>query len=237
MGVTSARFPARRRPPRRWDLWSLAARTVCVLGLACGVLVWSPAGVAGTALSLVVLSWCLLLVIGVKGSRRNWLALSVGAGITGAAGLVAAAGFAGAVLLGLVAATSPFARFLGRTSRRTTLGSLTFDESVAPDVAAEPPAALAQVEGRTAAGRLAELSRRLPRPDKLVELDDSALCLAWRQSFVSLSASRDTRCVLELVELREQYLEELTRRHPDEIARWLASGARAAGNPMRFLAS
>jgi hypothetical protein len=184
----------------------------------------------------VVLSWCLLLVIGVKGSRRNRLALSVGAGITGAAGLVAAAGLAGAVLLGLVAATSPFARFLGRTSRRTSLGSLTFDEGASPGVP-ESPAALAQVEGRTSAGRLAELSKRLPRPDKLVELDDSALCLAWRQSFVSLSASRDARCVLELVELREQYLEELTRRHPDEIARWLASGARAAGNPMRFLAS
>ena len=90
-------------------------------------------------------------------------------------------------------------------------------------------------EPRASLGRLAELRTRLPRPDGLVDLDDSALCLAWRQSFVSLTATRDTRSALELTELREHYLDELTRRHPAEVSRWLASGARAASNPMRFL--
>jgi hypothetical protein len=209
---------------------------VCVLGLACGVLVWSVAGVAGTAASLVALSWCLLLVVGVKGRRRNRAAVSVGAGITGGAGLVAAAGVAGVVLLLLVVATSPFVRFLGRSGRRTPLEGASFDDP-APSEEPRPSRGPVLGETRSPAGRLAELSNRLPRADKLVDLDDSALCLAWRQSFVSLSASRDAPSVLELVELREQYLDELTRRHPAEIARWLASGARAAGNPMRFLAS
>ena len=54
-------------------------------------------------------------------------------------------------------------------------------------------------------------------------------------SVVSITATRDTRDLLELIELREQYLDELTRRHPVEISRWLASGARAASNPMRFI--
>jgi hypothetical protein len=207
-----------------------------VLGLACGVLVWSVAGVAGTAASLVVLSWCLLLVIGVTGRRRNRAALNVGVGITGGAGLVAASGIAGTVLLILVVATSPLVRFLGRSSRRTALDGGSGEDEL-PPLGTLPRSGLAQGEPRSPAGRLAELSKRLPRPDTLVDLDDSALCLAWRQSFVSLTASRDARIVLELVELREHYLEELTRRHPEEIARWLASGARAAGNPMRFLAS
>jgi hypothetical protein len=234
--VTSARYPARRRPPRRWDLWALAARAVGVLGLACGILVWSVAGVAGTTVSLVALSWCLLLVVGVKGPRRNRAAVYVGAGIAGGAGLVAGAGLAGVVLLLLVGATSPFVRFLGRSGRRTPLEGHSLDHAVPPDEPG-PSDRVVLGEARSSAGRLAELSKRLPRPEKLVDLDDSALCLAWRQSFVSLSASMDAGSVLELVELREQYLDELTRRHPAEIARWLASGARAAGNPMRFLAS
>jgi hypothetical protein len=234
--VTSARYPRRRRPPRRWDLWSLAARGVCGLGLACGVLVWSVVGVVGTALSLIVLSWCLLLVIGVKGRRRNQVALSVGAGTTGAAGLVAAAGLAGVVLLLLVGATSPLVRFLGRSSRRTDLPGASPSDPT-PGLGTRPLSGFVQGESHGSAGRLAELSKRLPRPDRLDDLDDPALCLAWRQSFVSLAASKDVGSVLELVELRERYLEELTRRHPDEIARWLASGARAAGNPMRFLAT
>jgi hypothetical protein len=209
---------------------------VCAVGLVGGVLVWSVTGVVGTALSLVVLCWWLLLIVGVKGRRRGRLARRAGLGITGSAGLVASGGVAGIVLLLLVVVSSPFGKFLGRSSRGTAIESEIPDES-RPLPPVRRPGGRTDLETRSAAGRLAELRSRLPRSDRIVELDDSELCLAWRQSFVSLTATRDARSVLELVELRGQYLDELTRRHPTEIARWLASGARAAGNPMRFLAS
>lgn len=212
----------------------MAARAVCALGLVCGALVWSVAGVAGTTVALIVLSWWLLLILGVNGRRRNRIARRAGAGIAGAAGLVAAAGVAGIVLLLLLVVSSPFLRFLVRSRRRPT-----FEDD--PQATPAPPASggrtvRGHVESETSpSGRLAELTKRLPRRERLVDLDDSALCLAWRQSFVSLAATRDARLRLELAELREQYLDELTRRHPVEISRWLASGARAASNPMRFL--
>jgi len=40
-----------------------------------------------------------------------------------------------------------------------------------------------------------------------------------------------------VVQLRQRYLDELQRRCPQGVARWLASGARAAGNPMTYLES
>lgn len=236
MDVTRAGYPAPRRAPRHWDLWSLTARAVCAIGLVGGVLVWSVTGVVVASLSLVVLCWWLLLIVGVKGRRRGRLARRAGLGIAGSAGLVGAGGVAGIVLLLLVVVSSPFVRFVGRGSRGTAFASEAPDER-RPTAPGRRVGGLADVETRSAAGRLAELRSRLPRSDRLVELDDSELCLAWRQSFVSLTATRDASSVLELVELRGQYLDELTRRHPTEIARWLASGARAAGNPMRFLAS
>jgi len=37
------------------------------------------------------------------------------------------------------------------------------------------------------------------------------------------------------VEQRQLYLDEFERRNPTGLAEWLASGARAAGDPTRFI--
>jgi hypothetical protein len=40
---------------------------------------------------------------------------------------------------------------------------------------------------------------------------------------------------LSIVEARRDYIDELERRSPHGLMAWLASGARAAGDPSRFI--
>jgi hypothetical protein len=67
------------------------------------------------------------------------------------------------------------------------------------------------------------------------ELSDDALCLAWRASFSALQRAHTPTERLRIVDERLAYLEELERRNPPGVAAWLASGARAAGDPSRFV--
>ena len=66
-------------------------------------------------------------------------------------------------------------------------------------------------------------------------LDDTDLCHAWRASFTALERARTAEARLDVVCLRQVYLDELERRHPAGVRDWLDSGARAAGNPARYL--
>jgi hypothetical protein len=75
----------------------------------------------------------------------------------------------------------------------------------------------------------------MPGAEGVPALDDGALCQAWRRSYVRLEASRAADARLEVVRLRQVYLDELVRRHPAEVRHWLESGARAAGNPLPFI--
>jgi hypothetical protein len=70
---------------------------------------------------------------------------------------------------------------------------------------------------------------------ELRNLDDEALCLAWRRSFLLLDGARSAAERLAVVEQRQQYLDELHRRSPKGLAAWLASGARASGNPLPYV--
>ena len=79
--------------------------------------------------------------------------------------------------------------------------------------------------------------RHDPLPcESLSDLEDEALCQAWRRSFRLLEGTTGIEELAFLAELRGRYLDELDRRHPDGVSRWLASGARAAGNPLPYLA-
>jgi hypothetical protein len=66
-------------------------------------------------------------------------------------------------------------------------------------------------------------------------LSDDALCLAWRSSFSALQQADSPAQRLRIVEQRRAYLDELERRNAHGMAAWLASGARAAGDPSRFV--
>jgi hypothetical protein len=67
------------------------------------------------------------------------------------------------------------------------------------------------------------------------DLSDDALSLAWRASFPELQRATSPAQRLRIVTERQEYLDELERRNPRGLAAWLASGARAAGDPKPYV--
>lgn len=68
-------------------------------------------------------------------------------------------------------------------------------------------------------------------------MSDDELCLAWRRSYFELQRADDEDARYGVVVRRQQYLDELERRNREGFVRWLASGARAGGDPLRYLAA
>jgi hypothetical protein len=66
-------------------------------------------------------------------------------------------------------------------------------------------------------------------------LPDAELCHTWRRSFVALQQTRSAEELERVAVLRRALLDEMELRDPAALASWLASGARAAGGPERFL--
>lgn len=202
------------------SLWRIAAVMAIGLGLACAVVVWGVPGPAASSVAFFLPGFLISLAAArsLRASVRAgvWTAL----GLMAAAGLLAALGWSGAFLLLMLAVTSPLAGILWRTGR--------------PDPLTEPAGAEDAAPADTAAPLDVPLPGMLDG-DAVRRLDDEALCHAWRRSFVRLESSREAARRLEVVGLRQLYLDELERRHPAEVQEWLSSGARAAGNPLPFL--
>jgi hypothetical protein len=66
-------------------------------------------------------------------------------------------------------------------------------------------------------------------------LSNEELCRAWRRSFLALEAANTVAERSAVVRLRMAYLDQLEDRDAPALAAWLASGARAASGPDRFL--
>ncbi len=218
--------PQRNRSPYH-RLWSATAAASVALGCVCGLLAWGTWLWVYAVLSAVMLA-LLLTPHGEASGVRHPVraAVRVVAVAVGACGLVNALGWAGLWWVLLVGLAHP------SVGRRLT-GS---PEPRAPGTGTDrAPTTLVEaaraVEPPVGGGGLT----RLPAADAVGALDDEALCRAWRRSFVHLSACRLPVRRLELVSLRQAYLDELVRRHPAAVQSWLVSGARAAGNPMPFL--
>lgn len=70
----------------------------------------------------------------------------------------------------------------------------------------------------------------------LAQMTIDQLCRAWRRSWLSmLDRDHDPDEWDQLASVRRGYLDELERRDPHGVARWLGSGARAGGDPAKFL--
>jgi hypothetical protein len=72
-------------------------------------------------------------------------------------------------------------------------------------------------------------------PTDLGMLTDEQLCRSWRSSFFALQERASSTSMLEDVAERQRYLDEFDRRNPRGFAAWMASGARAPGNPLPYL--
>jgi hypothetical protein len=84
--------------------------------------------------------------------------------------------------------------------------------------------------------RPAVASAEMPSP-AAATLSTPELCLAWRRSYLALEDLPPGPDRNELVTLRQSMLDELERRDPAGFGRWLDSGARAGGDPGRYLAA
>jgi hypothetical protein len=76
--------------------------------------------------------------------------------------------------------------------------------------------------------------RTLP-PSPTRDLPTDELCLIWRRSYFQLQRAADEHTRQQIIRARQECLDELERRDRAGFARWLASGARAGGDPRRFL--
>jgi len=213
----------------RHGLWRSFVFVWSIVGLLCAYAEWGWEGLATTALTVatfvLVLGGCACAEHGRRGGAKAVrLTLTAGVVLTAVTGLFGVFhAYALCIVLPL-AATSPFATSLARRffgapgsplgtpqSRRTTSKGA---------VSAVEPAGHELIE---------------PVVPDLRSLDDEALCLAWRQSYLRLSAAKSPADSLSIVEQRQSYLDELHRRAPLGLVAWFNSGGRASGNPLPFL--
>jgi hypothetical protein len=68
-------------------------------------------------------------------------------------------------------------------------------------------------------------------------LSTPELCLAWRRSYLTLVDLPAGAARSELVTVRQSMLDEFERRDTAGFHRWLDDGARASGDPGRYLAT
>jgi hypothetical protein len=66
-------------------------------------------------------------------------------------------------------------------------------------------------------------------------LDGESLCLAWRKTSTVLRRELSLTVVETLARRRQELLDEMERRNGKGFRAWLASGARAAGDPSRYI--
>jgi hypothetical protein len=195
-------------------VWWVAACVVLTLGVLCAVVQWG-AGAAGAVIFVTVLigiSMGIMVDLDKVGLAVRLSLVAAGALLTVAA-MFSVLSWSDLVLL---VPLCGLAALLVTGSQRAPAGAA---EPVVETVA-EPWSPPLDVE-----------AERVEVP----AVPDDELCRRWRQSFTALAQASDCRVRLEVVRARQLYLDEIERRHPAELQTWLASGARAAGNPMPFL--
>ena len=131
------------------------------------------------------------------------------------------------ILVTLATASSPFLRQSIRRIPRGRAG-----DDVIPNAAGDhtPPPAPSE-RAAVASPSL----RRVCDPVGAPCLTNEELCHTWRRTFLLLQQDVDPAATAALVSIRQGCLDEMERRNPDGLQAWLASGARAAGSPEKFL--
>ena len=202
---------------RLWaNAWCVAA--ACGVGLA--TLAWSPPAALAAVLSASFCAGLLTLTVwsvsdslrpdgGVPWRRLVARALAAGAGVVTFFVLAETSASLALLCLGLCCLTSPV--LLRRVLRFSPDRSVPAQQPVADAV-----------------------PRRTDAPAWVRELGDEELCRLWRATYWQLGKQASEGGLLDLVALRQAFLDELERRDPAALHAWLSSGARASGGPERF---
>jgi hypothetical protein len=78
----------------------------------------------------------------------------------------------------------------------------------------------------------------LPASSTLVaDMGTEELCVAWRHSYHQLVLAADEPARRQVVQRRQDFLDEIERRDGRGFRRWLDSGARAGGDPGPYLST
>jgi len=224
-------------------LWARCWSLVGAVGVGLSVLVWRPLNVLSVFLTAALCSGILLVLVSPTMSPRSakpaiaWSRIATRAAVI-AAGVVAASASLDTVpylalpLLGLAFLSSPWvverlerwrkAEASGPVGPRAVAGYGPLpDSTLDTSTLTVTPVQVGLDEMRaTARG-----------------LTNSELCREWRRSFVRLQSARSFPDRCYVVALRQVYLDEMDRRCPTAFQAWLASGARAAGGPDRYIAA
>jgi hypothetical protein len=222
--------------PRYRDLWVTLTAIIATVGVCVAFLTWEVAGVVGAFIAGAVMGGAMTAALAPENLPRPWRRAAMGAAASGL-GVVAVAGLvvmlqavALVVLLAVTLSAPPVVRLLqGKLTAKAPKPAAAAEEQRQPSE--RPLDDLDGAEWPDADPATIELS--LPMAPE--SLDDDALCWAWRRSYVVLQRAHSATTRLHVVEVRQAYLDELERRNAMGLSAWLASGARAAGNPSRFI--
>jgi hypothetical protein len=217
------------------DGWMLVTAVTATVGVWSALQTWPLVGVLGAFVCVGFVGGSLAEAAARERGRRRLRPVAGIAALSGlaaiaAAGLMAISGLLGLLMVAVLAVTSPRVWSALRRWRRS--------KATGPANAPQSPEQLPETGAGTATIAAARVEDPEPAPEVPAEpwlLDDYALCCAWRKSFIGLERPHSPAMHLKLVEQRQLYLDELERRNPTGLAEWLASGARAAGDPTRFI--
>jgi hypothetical protein len=225
-------------------LWWSGAYLTLALGLVAAFVMWGAGSSLVAAAALAIASWAVVVALRDEEKpsvrfRDLYVATGSGIAVVAGVGLVSALRWPALLVVGALLLTAPGWRRRVR-AWRTRLAEPDEPRPDAPepgpDTGPWPDALAGAMPGRgaTPPDQPATPAPARPDPDPTA-LDDEALCREWRTSFVRLQAAVGPIARAQVVARRQAILDELAHRHEAGIARWLASGARAASNPMRFL--
>lgn len=227
-GGRGGRIVARYR-----DGWMLVTAVTATVGVWTALQTWPLVGVLGAFVCVAFVGGSLAEAAARERGRKRIRPLLVigalaGVGAVGAGGLMVLTGALGLLVVAVLAASCP--KVWAAMRRRQSRAS-------GPALWQDPPEQPADTGSATVATARHEEGPE-PTHDEAPEpwlLDDYELCCAWRKSYAVLEGPHSPATHLRVVEQRQLYLDEFERRNPTGLADWLASGARAAGDPTRFI--
>lgn len=225
--------------------WTFSTLLAGAVGVWVGVRVWSFGGALLLFLFVAVAAASIRLSTTREGEPPPWrraarTGLAWGAGVLATGGLMSWLGIQGLSVIAVLTLSSPAVwTHVPRLVRRRTHGA----RPEAPHSRSGPT----EHPGQDRAGPPRPHRDPVPAVTSLMEapwmtrpagsMDDRALCSAWRTSYVALQQPLTLPCRVRVVDRRQEFLDELERRNPRGLEAWLASGARAAGDPTRFITS
>lgn len=209
------------------DVWLTVTAVVLVCGVWVAVADFTVATVLAVFVAAGVLGACAVLMVHDDENHRSGLprlmaeSVLIGLAAVAACGMFALLGAAAWLPLLLPVVASPWAvRHAVRLCRRRTQG----DRQAAAEPPAGPMPAVPVEPGPVVFPTIVP-----------ADLDLDELCWAWRRSYVRLQRCRTVTETARVVAERQLCLDELERRNPGGLSAWLEAGARAAGDPSRYV--